>query len=82
MVRMQIQLTEEQAAELRRRAAARRVSIAALVREAVDRELGREGTRQAAWERALAAVGRHRSGQDDVSVAHDEYLADAYLPRR
>ena len=71
MIRMQIQLTETQAAALRRRAQARRVSIAAVVREAVDRELATDGGREAAWTRALAVVGKYRSGTTTTSVDHD-----------
>lgn len=76
---MQIQFTDEQAAELRRRAAARRASIAAVVREAVERELERDGTRAAARERALAAIGKYRGdGPSNVSVEHDAYLDEAW----
>ena len=71
MIRMQIQLTEEQAAALRRRANVRRVSMAAVVRDAVDRELAGETSRQIAWERALAVVGKYRSGTTTTSVDHN-----------
>ena len=71
MIRMQIQLTEDQAAALRRSANARRMSMAAVVREAVDRELAGETSRQIAWERALAVVGKYRSGTTKTSVDHD-----------
>ena len=80
MIRMQIQLSEEQAAALRQRANARRVSIAAVVREAVDRELATEPDHQIAWARALAAVGRYRGDAANVAVEHDTYLNEAYLP--
>lgn len=82
MIRMQIQLTDEQAAALRRRANARRVSMAAVVREAVDRELATGSERSAAWARALAVVGRYRGDPANVSVEHDAYLDEAYLPPR
>jgi post-segregation antitoxin (ccd killing protein) len=49
MVRMQIQFTEEQQAELRYQARKRGISISALVREAVDRELSRRESREEAW---------------------------------
>jgi Arc/MetJ-type ribon-helix-helix transcriptional regulator len=79
MIRMQIQLTEEQAEALRRRANARRVSMAAVVREAVDRELASGGEGQA-WERALAAVGRYGGDTANVAVEHDAHLDEAYAP--
>ncbi len=78
MIRMQVQLTPEQADELRRAAAARHTSIAAIVREAVDRELDRGGTRRAARQRALNAIEGFRGGASDVSVAHDRYLDEAW----
>lgn len=78
MIRMQIQLTDAQAAALRRRANARRMSMAAVVREAVERELATGGEGQVAWARALAAVGRYRGDPANVSVEHDAYLDEAY----
>jgi hypothetical protein len=78
MVRMQIQFTEEQQAELRRQARMRGISISALVREAVDHELSRRESRAEAWARALAAIGCGSSGVADIAANHDEYLADAY----
>jgi len=80
MIRMQIQLTEAQAAALRQRANARHVSMAAVVREAVDRELAADGGKQAAWARALAVVGRYRGDPANVSVEHDAYQDEAYAP--
>jgi len=82
LVRTQIQLTEEQARELRRRAAERQTSIAALIRDAVDQALAGAG-RDARWERALAAVDAGTEGYApdsarDASEQHDRYLADAY----
>ena len=77
MERTQISLTEVQARELRRLARKRGTSMAALIREAVDRTYG--GTDEAArWRRALESVGGFRSGRSDVSERHDDDLADAY----
>jgi len=77
MVRMQVQLSQEQAAKLKRLAYERGVSISALVRETVD---GLDGETQAAARRrrALAAVGKFRSGPTDVAERHDAYLEDAW----
>lgn len=77
MIRTQIQLTEEQATELRRVAAERGVSVAALIREAVDRALG-EGDPAGRWERALAVVGTYGSGRTDVSSEHDRHLTEVF----
>lgn len=79
MVRMQIQFTQEQQAELRHQARKRGISISALVREAVDRELSRGESHDEAWERALSVVGKYRGRPPhDVAENHDEYLAEAF----
>ncbi|MGH3136566.1 MAG: hypothetical protein ACRDPV_08750 [Gaiellaceae bacterium] len=79
MVRMQIQFTAEQTAELRYQSGKRGISISAFVREAVDRELSRRESHAEAWERAQAVIGRYRGGpQFNVAENHDEYLAEAY----
>lgn len=78
MVRMQIQFTEEQQAELRCQARKRGISISALVREAVDHELSRRESRAEAWARALSVIGIARGGGGNVAELHDDYLVDAY----
>lgn len=84
MVRTQIQLTERQARELKRMAAREGVSMAEVVRRAVDAKI-REGVREVSWEernrRLLAAMGKFRSGLKDVAERHDEYLAEEYGKR-
>jgi hypothetical protein len=80
MVRTQIQLFEQQAAALKKLAAARHVSIAELIRRAVD-TMVRTGAAVDSGEkrkRALAVVGRFRSGKRDVSKDHDKYLPEAF----
>ncbi len=78
MLRTQIQLTEAQAAKLRRIAARRGVSIAQVIREAVE-GLPERDDRAERWERALAVLGRFRDveGRTDVSVRHDDHFAEA-----
>lgn len=78
MVRMQIQLSQELAEALRRRSERTGQSMAAVVRAALERDLEDGGD---GWERALAAVGRFRSGTGDTSVEHDRALAEAYAGR-
>lgn len=83
MERTQISLTAEQAERLRRIAAQRRTSMAALIREAVDRVLPADDEADDRWARALEAVGSAMpDGAHDVSVEHDRYLDEAYLPDR
>ena len=80
MIRTQIQLTEAQAQTLKAMAAARRTSVAALIRQGVDHLIRQSGNIDMAERRrrAIAAAGRFRSGQSDVSAAHDRHLAEAY----
>jgi hypothetical protein len=78
MIRTQISMTEEQADALRRLAALRRVSQAALLRDALDELLGNE-VRLRRIERARAACGAFRSDLGPVSGAdHDALLDDAF----
>ena len=73
-----MQLREDQVRALKRRAAERGVSMAELIREAVDRALGTDDL-DARWERAMSAVGRFHSDRTDVAERHDEYFADSIL---
>lgn len=85
MERTQISLTNEQADRLRRIAARRRTSMAALIREAVDRVLPDDESpdEDERWQRALLATSRAlRGGPADASVEHDRYLQEAYQPDR
>jgi hypothetical protein len=81
VVRTQVQLTEEQASALKRLAAERGVSMATLVREGVDRVVG-EDTWEAKRRRALAVVGKYRSGHTDIARHHDKYLAEDFFDWR
>lgn len=77
MVRTQVQFTEEQIEALRERATREQISVAELVRSAVDAWLASEVSWKVRQDRALKVVGRFRSGRSDVSRRHDEYLAEA-----
>lgn len=78
VVRIQVQLTEEQLAALRRLASRRGVSISELVRRGVDALLqGPQAEQERVQrERARAAAGQFRSGLGDLAEAHDRYLAE------
>jgi Arc/MetJ-type ribon-helix-helix transcriptional regulator len=82
MIRTQIQLTDEQVEALRRRARGENVSIAELVRRAIDAftrvEPPDDRERRA---RAIRAAGRLGSGVRETSSRHDEALADALHSR-
>lgn len=77
MIRTQVQLTEEQVRQLKRVAAERGISVSALIREAIDRAVAVDDG-HARRQRALAAVGRFRSGNKEVSAEHDRYLAEDF----
>ena len=84
MVRMQVQVSEEQAEALRDLASQRRVSISAVVRDGIDMVLDSPGeaSREERRRRALAVAGRFRGGGGKVSEEHDRYLAKARLDWR
>lgn len=80
MVRTQIQLTENQARDLKKLAAARHISMAELIRRGVDVVLRSNTVMDVAEKRkhALALAGKFRSGKHDVSKEHDKYLAEDF----
>ena len=80
MVRTQIQLTEEQAAALKRIARARGCSQAELVRQGVELVIGKDPSVSAEElrRRAAAISGKFSSGRRDLSGKHDRHLAEAY----
>ena len=79
MIRAQIQLTPDQHRRLKERASQRQQSISAIIREAVDQNLAREGTLDP-WDRLLQASGSiiGKSKIKDLGRNHDKYLDDAF----
>lgn len=79
MVRTQIQLSEDEVGAVKRLARERSVSMAAVIRDAVDQYISRESgvTIDERWQRSLAAVGGLRSGRSDLSRTHDDEFAAA-----
>lgn len=77
MIRTQVQLSEQQSRALKETAAARRVSIAEVIRQALDQYLGDQAG-ESRRQRAIRAIGGYRSGHHDVSERHDDHLADAF----
>lgn len=79
MRRTQVLLTEEQVRRLRKEAAQRGVSMAEIIREALEEHLScQQGQWREFRRRALAVVGRFASGCHDVSKEHDRELEGAY----
>ncbi len=81
MVKTQVQLPEEDLAELRRMAAEEGVSVSELVRRGVKQVLEAKGkpSREELWDRAMKLVGMFRSGKTDIGRRHDDYLAEDFL---
>jgi len=82
MIRTQIQLTEAQASRLKAAAARRGISMAEVIRQAVDAAVTSADDRNpdARFERARRIAGRFRSGSSNISSRHDEHLAGSYAP--
>ena len=80
MIRMQIQLTEAQARELKAQARREARPVSALVRESVADYVTRRGTidRAELVRRARALAGRYRSGCTDLAEEHDRHLDKAF----
>jgi hypothetical protein len=83
VVRTQIQLTGEQARALKELAHQRGVSMAEVIRQAVEREIALD-ERKAKWDRALDFIDRASRGEfgvdeaTDVAANHDFYLDQIY----
>lgn len=73
MIRTQISLTQDQMQRAKRAAARRGVSLAALIRQALERELSHDAPPAEATI-ASQLRGRYRSGRSDVAEHHDDHL--------
>ncbi|HET8777365.1 MAG TPA: CopG family transcriptional regulator [Candidatus Limnocylindria bacterium] len=79
MIRTQISFDEEQYEALQAAAEREGVSMAALVRDAVDEKLRqRDEERERKKRRALSVIGMFRGTGENVSEDHDRYLDEAY----
>jgi hypothetical protein len=80
VVKVQVRFTQTQAIALKRLAARQNVSVAELIRQAIDDWLRKPGRidLDERKRRALAVSGRFHSGQPNLSTAHDQYLEEAF----
>ena len=80
MVRTQIQLTEDQVKALKKIAVSRQVSVAELIRRAVDTiiKTSTAADPEDRRERALESAGKFSSGKSDISKKHDAYLSESF----
>lgn len=79
MIRTQIQLTQEQARRIKEVAEREGISMAEVIRQAVELWLAAYGDlpREERKRRALGVVGRFHSGLGNVAQNHDYYVAEA-----
>jgi hypothetical protein len=76
--RIPIGLSESQHERLGREAARRHVSLAALIRDAVDAAFPEDlAKRRDAREASRSALGAFDSGRSDISERHDELLGES-----
>lgn len=88
MVRMMVQLTEEQVKVLKEMAKVRKTPVARLVRESVavyvatsvkdSEQLKKKRRALAGLEKIKKAKFRDMEGKKDVSINHDKYLEEIY----
>jgi Ribbon-helix-helix protein, copG family len=79
MVRTQVYFSEEQHRALRQAARREGVSMTALLRRMVERELlGKFKSQDYAKDAVMALADIGRSGRSDISENHDEALAEAF----
>jgi metal-responsive CopG/Arc/MetJ family transcriptional regulator len=84
MIRTQIQLTEEQSRRVKEVARRKNISMAELIRRAIDNWLNKHNSmsmsekRQRALDVVREMDGMFHSGLSDMAENHDEYLADAF----
>ena len=78
MIRTQVQLTEEQAQQLRRIANREQKSVAELVRQAVDQWLllAEPLSVEERKRRAISVAGKYHSRVSDLARNHDTYLGE------
>jgi predicted DNA-binding protein len=82
MQRVQLQMTDEQAAHLQRRSSATGKSVATVIRELIDDQRAAD-EKQRRIDIALAALKKpaFHSGLADFSENHDEYFVQAIEER-
>ena len=79
MARTQIDLTQEQVTALEKLAKQRNLSLSDLLQEGIRSLLQTSEPKYTPEQkqRALAIIGRYRSGQADLSTNHDAYFLEA-----
>lgn len=78
MVRTQVRLTEKQVEALRKMASREGVSVAEIIRRAVDRAVvGHVRDWGEIRARAIAAIGCGHADVTDLSTRHDDYVVEA-----
>ncbi len=80
MIRTQVQFKEEQYQRIKELANQQQMSIAAVIRRAVDQLLmTRKPGRASLYREALKVAGKYKADHHDIATKHDQYLEEAYL---
>jgi hypothetical protein len=78
MIRTQVQLTESQAESLKLESARTGLSVAEIIRRALEQTVSPVGASdEERRQRAIAAVGRFHGGGANLSEDHDDYFVEA-----
>ncbi|MBE3090506.1 MAG: CopG family transcriptional regulator [Actinobacteria bacterium] len=80
MIRTQIQLTEKQYKMLKEISANNNTSIAEVVRECIAYYSASKCmiSNEEKYSKAINSIGKFKSGEKDISIKHDKYLAEDF----
>ena len=76
MKRTQVQLTEKQYKTIKEISSSRNISMAEVIREAIDWYCPNKAifANKEKIQKAIGIMGKYRSGHQDISKDHDRYL--------
>ncbi|MBS4029549.1 MAG: hypothetical protein KGZ58_13050 [Ignavibacteriales bacterium] len=80
MITKQITLTEKEEEFLEKISHERKITVEEIIRQSINSLVQQTSMtdREELKKRALSLAGKYDSGLSDVSVHHDDYLAEAY----
>jgi hypothetical protein len=80
MKRTQIQLTEKQYKILKDISAKKNISVAGVIRECVNYYSASKClvSDEEKYKKAINLIGKFKSGEKDISIKHDKYLAEDF----
>jgi len=80
MIRTQIQITDQQAKQLKHLSVQENKSVAELIRQSIDTFLNRQifVSDQEKQQKLLSVAGKFHTGLSDLAEEHDRYLDEAF----